>query len=240
MRWRRPSFRLGGLVLAAIWLMVAGAQGMGAQQLDNAPAVARVDAAVKARIEHIAEYTVTEHYAVFRGSDESHPAAEMTVKTVYRKDHGKSYTTLTESGSSLLRSQVLGKVLENEKQMSLPGNREGALITSTNYEMKLNSGRQMLEGRECLTLNLTPRRNSPSLFKGTLWVDAQDFSIVQLEGVATKSHSMLTEPAQVMRQYARVNGFAMATHARAVSSSSLLGQTIVKIDYLGYEIKLRE
>jgi hypothetical protein len=30
----------------------------------------------------------------------------------------------------------------------------------------------------------------------------------------------------------------MATHARAVSDSFLFGQTIVKIDYQGYEIQL--
>jgi hypothetical protein len=31
----------------------------------------------------------------------------------------------------------------------------------------------------------------------------------------------------------------MATHAKAVSNSSLLGQTILKIDYTGYQMQLR-
>jgi hypothetical protein len=46
------------------------------QQFDSASAIWQVDAAVKARIENIAGYTVTGHYAVYRGKDEIHPVAE--------------------------------------------------------------------------------------------------------------------------------------------------------------------
>ena len=187
----------------------------------------------------MAGYTVNEHYAVFRNNDETHPVAEMTVKTVYRKDTGKSYTPLSQSGSQLIRSAVIDSILDNEKRMSKPGNREGSWITSANYEMKLKSGEpQMLDGRDCLVLTLTPKRESPFLFNGAIWVDAKDDSIVQLQGTASKSPSFLTGPAQVSRQYANVNGIPMATHARAVSSSFLLGRTVVKIDYQGYQIQL--
>jgi len=37
-----------------------------------------------------------------------------------------------------------------------------------------------------------------------------------------------------------MSGLPMATHASAVSRSSLLGQTVVKIDYTGYQIELRQ
>jgi hypothetical protein len=43
----------------------------------------------------------------------------------------------------------------------------------------------------------------------------------------------------MMRQYTNVNGFAMATHARATSSSFLFGQTVITIDYRDYEFQLR-
>jgi hypothetical protein len=76
------------------------------------------------------------------------------------------------------------------------------------------------------------------MIDGTLWVDARDGEIVRLEGSATQSPSIFTGPAQVMRLYASVNGFAMATQARAVSDSFLLGQTVVTIDYRDYQIQL--
>jgi hypothetical protein len=212
----------------------------GQQPPDAASVVKGVDASVKSRIDNLAGYTVTEHYAVFRGHDETHPAAEMLVKTVYRRDAGKNYTILSQSGSSLLRKEVLGTLLDNEKRMSQPGNVETALIDSANYEMRWNpNNRQQMDGRDCLVIALSPRRNSPFLFNGTLWVDSKDFSIVQLQGTAAKSPFFLASAAQVLRQYANVSGFPMATHAKAVSASILLGQTIVKIDYSDYQVDLR-
>src|SRR6266571_3611763 len=74
------------------------------QQPDNATVVRGIDASVKVRIGNLAGYTVSEHYAVFRSHDETHPAAEMFVKTVYRKDSGKSFSILSRSGSTLLLS----------------------------------------------------------------------------------------------------------------------------------------
>jgi len=213
---------------------------LGAQQLDNSSVIQRIDEAVKARVDGIAGYTVTEHYAVFRNKDEIHPAAEMTVKTTYRRETGKSYAILSQSGSDMIRNLVLGAILDNERQINQPGTREGSWITSANYDMKLlPGGSQRLDGRDCLLVSLTPKRKAPFLLQGTIWVDSRDYTIVQLQGTSSKSPSIFTGPTQMMRQYANVDGFAQATRARAVSNSFLLGQTIVTIDYRDYQVELR-
>jgi hypothetical protein len=214
--------------------------GLKAQQpLDISTIVHGVDASVKNRIDHLAAYTVTEHYAVFRGKDETHPAAEMLVKTTYRKQQGKSYEIISQSGSTFWRNEVLATLLNNEKHMSLPGNVETALIDSANYEMTLDTtAREQLNGRDCLVLDINPRRTSQFLFKGKVWVDARDYSIVLLKGRASKSAFFLASAAEVTRQYEEVSGLPMATHAQATSVSSLLGQTVVKIDYTNYHVDL--
>lgn len=228
-----------GLVAACIFAC-RGAVKVPAQQLDSAAVIQQVDAAVKTRVESIAGYTVTEHYAVYRNQDEITPVAEMTVKTTYQSDTGKSYTIISQTGSGIIRSLVLGAILDNEKRMSLPGNREGTWITSANYEMKLKpGGTQFLDGRDCLVLELNPKRKTPYLIEGTLWVDSKDGSIVQVQGTASKSSSVFTGPTQVIRQYAQIGGFSQATHARAVSDSFMFGETIVRIDYQDYQVQLR-
>jgi hypothetical protein len=159
-------------VQAVLFVSFSGCLGIiaaPAQQLDNAAVVRNIDAAVHARLEHIARYTATEHYAIFRNKDEIHPVAEMTVKTDYRKESGKSYTILSQSGSSMIQKLVLGPILDNEKQINEPGVREGSWITSANYEMKLKpGGAQQIDGRDCLALALTPRRKAPYLLEGTI------------------------------------------------------------------------
>jgi hypothetical protein len=106
--------------------------------------------------------------------------------------------------------------------------------------MKLKPGGvERINGRDCLVLTISPRRKAPYLLEGTVWVDAQDESIVQIQGIASKSASMFSGPTQMMRQYANVKGFAEATHARAVAGSFMFGPTIVTIDYSDYQIQLR-
>jgi len=211
-----------------------------AQQPGVASIIRKVDDAVKTRIDNLAGYTVTEHYAVYRSNDEAHPAAEMTVKTTYERDSGKSYAVISQSGSAVMREVVLNKILDNEKRLNQPGIRESVWITSLNYQMTLKpGGPQQLDGRDCTVLSLTPKRKESYLFAGTLWVDAKDGSIVQLQGTASKETSMVSGPAQVIRQYENIDGYSEATHARAVSSSSMFGETIVKIDYKDYHIQLR-
>jgi hypothetical protein len=235
------SRRVGaaGAVVAFFFVALLGSAAVQAQQLEVSSVIRGIDAAVKARIDGMAGYTVTEHYAVYRNHDETHPVAEMTVKTEYRKETGKSYTILSQSGSEFIRNHVLEPLLDHEKTFNLPGNREASWITSANYEMQLKPGGvQRLDGRDCLALAISPRRKATNMIEGTLWVDARDGSIVLLEGSATQSPSIFTGPAQVKRWYASVNGFAMATQARAVSDSFLLGQTVVTIDYRDYQIQL--
>jgi len=208
-------------------------------QTADAAVIQGIDASVVSRDQNVVAYNVTEHYTVFRHLDKAHPAAEMTVKTAYQRDKGKSFTVLNESGSELILKQVLARVLEGERTATQPANRATALITSANYTMQVK-GHQVLDGRNCINLSIAPRHGSPYLFQGDLWVDALDYSIVHLSGLASKSPSMLAGQTQVARHYANFDGFPMATHATAVSSSWLLGQTTIEIEYTGYQIEVRE
>lgn len=238
----RCGRQLGATTAAAALCLLAllGSAAVAAQQPDASAVIRGIDASVQNRFENVSSYTVTEHYAVFRGDDETHPAAEMTVKTVYRRETGKSYTILSQSGSEILRKFVLGGIMDNEKRMNLPGIREQSWLTSANYEMKLKPGEiQQLDGRNCLVLSLSPRLKAPYLLDGTLWVDVKDDSIVQVQGTASKVPSLVTGPTRMMRQYASIDGFAMATYAHAESDSSLFGRTVVTIGYRDYHLQLR-
>ena len=206
---------------------------------DEATAIRRVDAAVLERVNRIAGYTVTEHYAVYRGKDETHPVAEMTVKTTYRRETGKSYQVVSQSGSSLIRRLGLDPLLEREKEINQPNEVAHSWITSENYNMKLKPGTETLNGRECLEFAITPKRKAPNLVAGSLWVDAKDYTIAKLEGVASKTPSVFAGETHMMRQYAYVDGFSMATHARAESTTFLYGKTVVTIDYIGYQLELK-
>jgi hypothetical protein len=221
------------------WAALFCANSQGQQPIDNATAIRNIDAAVKARIEHLAGYTDTEVYKVFRGQDETHPAAEMVVKTTYRPESGKHYQVLSAKGSSILYKFLLRPLLQTETDINNPAKVWDSLMVSANYDMQLQPGGPVMrDGRECWGLTVVPRRKAPNLIQGTLWVDATDFTIVRIEGVTSKSPSFWASPAHVMRKYVRIDGFPEATHASA-ESDSFFGRAVVTIDYEGYQIQSR-
>lgn len=231
--------------LAASRMAVVIAVGLQAgaaipQQLDQAAVIRQIDTAVAARVDNVLGFSDVEHYAVYRGSDETHPVAEMTVRDTYKKGSGKEYTILSQSGSSLVFRFGLKPLLENEKTINQPDNVEKSWFTSANYEMKLKpGGTQNLNGRTCYVLAIKPKGEAPNLIDGTLWADVKDGTLVKIQGVASKSPSAFAGTTHMMRQYANIDGFSMAMHAHAESSSMIFGRTVVTIDYSDYHLQLR-
>ncbi len=233
-------FKFSDLLWTGVFLFSLpslAAPSIDAQHLDQATVIQGIDNAVLARVNGIAGYSATERYAVFRGNDETHSVADMTVKATYRKETGKSYEIISQSGSAIIRKLGLDPILEREKEINLPGNVQQAWITSANYEMTLKPGLQQIDERNCLVLAINPRRKAPNLIVGSIWVDAQDYTIVRLEGVASKAPSVFAGATHMTRQYANIYGFSMATHARAESSTFLYGRIVVTIDYTNYSIQ---
>ena len=234
-------FHTKRIIVAVLLLIASGVAAARAQSMDQAAVIRRIDAAVAARVDNILEFTDVEHYSVYRSGDETHPAAEMTVRDTYKKGVGKEYTVLSQSGSGIILHFGLKPLIDNEKTINLPGNWEKSWFTSANYDMKLKpDGVQKLNGRDCYVLDITPKDKAPNLIVGTLWADAMDGSLVQIEGVSSKSPSAFAGTTHMMRQYTNISGFAMAMHARAESTSMLFGHTVVTIDYSNYHLQLRQ
>jgi hypothetical protein len=219
--------------------LLTGWPRAGAQQPDANTLIHRIDAANQARYDQVTEFADTEHYSVFRGGDKQ-PAAEMTVRVTYRKGEGKSYEIRSQSGSGIIQKFALEPLLQNEKELNQPGRIEASWFTSANYNMRPHPGQtRIVNGRSCVVVDITPRRKAPNMIEGTLCVDAQDGTLVEIEGVASKSLNPLAGTTHMMRQYRNIQGYAMATHARAESDSRILGVTVVLVDYSDYELKAR-
>jgi hypothetical protein len=203
---------------------------IGARQQDL---IRQIDQAELRRESKLTGYTVTEYYTI-RNSRIGNPA-EAIIETTYKRGQGKTYKVLSRSGPSLLRNRVLDRLLQEETQMSRGKMREQAIITSSNYDMKL-VGKEPVGGILCDVLELTPRRKSPYLLKGRLWVDPAKMMIVKIDGKPPTSASFFSGRPQVVREYKHLEGFALAHHSHAVSSSFIFGQSIVDIEYRDYHL----
>lgn len=223
---------------AVTFLMAFGAAGIAGQAPNPETVIRGIDAAVYTRYDNVLGFTAIERYSVFKGNDETHPVAEMTVKDNYTKGVGKTYTVLSRTGSGFVMKIGLEPLLENEKIINLPGNLQQSWFTSANYTMNL-SGTERLDGRTCLRLAVQARHKARNTIDGTIWVDAKNDTLIQIQGVATKDPSAFAGATHLMRQYVEIQGYSMAKHARA-ESSSIVGRIVVTIDYSDYHLQLRQ
>lgn len=218
----------------------AGTPQVFAQQPDTAQVIRMVNSNVRDRVERVLAFTDVERYSVYRGNDESHPIATMTARVHYIKGAGKTYSILSQTGSPIVQKLGLHRLIDNEKEINQPGNVERSWFTSANYRMELKpGGPQSLNGRPCYVLSISPHQKAPNLIDGRLWVDARDGSTVQVEGIASKSPSIFAGTTHMMRQYTQIEGFPMATFARAESKSAIFGRTVVVIEYSDYHLHVR-
>jgi hypothetical protein len=226
----KPAF---GFALAACAVILH------AQAPDPATIIHALDTENQSRYDHVLSFTDVEHYVVFRGDDQLHPAAEMTVRMTYRKGSGKSFEILAQSGSELIMKYGLRPLLDNERILNDPARVAQSWFTSANYEMNLKPGvAQTIDDRPCLALAIHPLHKGPNLIEGTLWIDARDHTQVEVEGVASQKASIFAGTTHMMRRYVNMEGYAMATHARAESSSALFGRTVITIDYSDYHFQI--
>jgi hypothetical protein len=192
-----------------------------------------IDQTELAREAKLAAYTVTEYYTI-TNSHFSRPA-EATIETTYKRGQGKTYRILSRSGPSLLRNRVLDRLLQEESELSRGKAREQVILTSANYDMKL-IGRDSLPGPVFDVVRLIPKRRSPYLLNGRLWVDPARMMIVKVEGKPPSSASFFIGRPQVVREYAQIDGFPLAQHSHAVSSSFFFGQSTIDIEYRNYHV----
>lgn len=170
-----------------------------------------------------------EKYLLFRNDNEE-SAACMLLNVIYDAKIGKTFTVISESGSPLLRKQVLGRVVEEQKRLSSPNMRQETYVTSTNYTFKnrANDGGY-------LRFDIIPKKNSQYLLDGQAWFDTHTYQLIKISGLEARSPSMWSGKSTITRSYGvHLGGYTLADYLEATSHNLLFGVTSVKIEYTNY------
>ena len=228
-----PGIRHRYGFLVALLLICTAGDCAAPEPVREESVIRGVDQAEVNRETNLTGYSVTGHYAV--RSNRFQTSAEMTVSIVYRKGAGKSYQVLSRSGSSVLQTRVLDRLVQEEAAMSRGDIRPHVVVTSANYKMKLVS-KEPVVGRSCEVVELSPLTKSPHLLKGRAWVDAEDHSLVRIAGRPVTSASFWAGRPLIVRDYEKIEGFSMAKRSHALADTLLLGKTELTIEYSDYKI----
>jgi hypothetical protein len=200
----------------------------------QAHVIRAIDAAQVYRDTNLAGYSVIEHYTI-SNSHFSAPA-EVVVQTTFKRSTGKTFEVLSRNGPSILKNRVMDRILEEEAKISRGTTRLQSLITSDNYDMRL-IGEEKIGDTPCLALELMPKRKSPHLLRGKLWVDSRSKAVLRIDGQPPVGVSFFEGRPEVVRDYALSNGIALAQRSRATSSGLIQGKTEITIVYDNYVVE---
>ena len=160
--------------------------------------------------------------------------AEMLVSVKCDPDGTKHFEVVSEEGWSSANKRVLRKMLESETETSRPQIRPTTSLTPENYRFQM-LGKDSLDARPTYIIQVVPKREDKYLFEGRIWVDAEDFAVVRVEGKPAKNPSFWTCSVHFVQQYHKSGTFWFPLSTESVTDARIFGTTEVTISYFDYQ-----
>jgi len=158
-------------------------------------------------------------------------AADMHAQVTYTAGAGKSFYVIDESGSHLLLNHVLLKLLETEREDSL---QQKAALTPFNYRFTFDS-QASEDGRSVYIFSVEPKVTNKLLYRGKIWIDADDFAVVKVEAEPAQSPSFWIKKTQIEHIYAKTGEFWLPQKNTSESQTRFGGTATLTIEYGRYE-----
>ena len=163
-------------------------------------------------------------------------SAEMNVKVSYHAPGTKEFAVLTESGSKIILTRVFHKLMESEQESSSDSkSRIDVALTPDNYRFALR-GCQADGGRDLYVMNVEPLRDTRFLYRGTIWIDAQDFAVTRIDAEPARNPSFWTKKSQIHHRYQKIGEFYLPSLNETVTDVRLGGKAVLTIRYNDYKL----
>jgi len=179
-----------------------------------------VNRMVETHLQEVAQrraYNLTRDYRIFEG-ESTKPKSEITAAVNFLPPQEKSFSIVQSTGG--IPERMVRKALERE--VELAHDPSDGQITTANYDFEL-TGEESLNGKRCYVLALHPKRKTKDLLNGRLWVDAERFSIRQVEGEPAATPSWWVKNIHVILTYKEVDGMWIQTNTEATAHIRMAG-----------------
>lgn len=208
--------------------------------LTSGEVVARLMSRNAERARELLSFQATRHYQLHYTGLPAPLAAEMLVKVSYTAPGKKEFTIESESGSRLILTHVLHRLLESEKDAaSDEASRAAVALTTANYIFAL-LGCASGDGRPQYIMQVEPMRDTKYLYRGTVWIDAADFAVTRIEAQPAQNPSFWTKRSDIHHEYRKVGEFYLPALNRTVTDVRLGGKAVLTIQYRDYKLSAAE
>jgi hypothetical protein len=159
--------------------------------------------------------------------------AQMLVSVTCGPDGTENFRVVSEQGWKSANHLVLRRMLDSESESSRPSVRPKTLITSENYAFQLIKVAP-LDGRLAYVIDVIPKRQDEYLFRGRIWVDAEDYALARVEGEPAKNPSFWIHSVHFTQEYRKNGEYWFPWSTTSVNEARIFGKTEVDIHYFDY------
>lgn len=210
---RSIKWVIGFLVLAAGFTLAQATPS-----LDQI--VDRLEKAQADNHSNLRAYTVTREFRVLSGDHDEKTDSAVRATVSFVPPDRQSFVVDSASGNDRGIAAVK-KILESESELRDSGT--SAAFTRENYDFTFQ-GVGEESSRRCYILGLNPKHKESHLMKGRVWVDAQSYLPVKVDGELSKSPSWWVKQVHVTTDFANVKGMWLPTSTQAVAELRVFGR----------------
>lgn len=187
----------------------------------------------KERARDLRHYESTRVYRLAYRGFPGNRDAEMTVHATYNSPSTKTFEVISQSGSKLIIERVFKRLLESEKEALEPELHTRTLLNRDNYDISLIGFEASGRGNQYV-LEVDPKSKSKFVYRGKVWVDAQDFAVTRIDAEPAQNPSFWTKKNEIHHEYMKVQDFWLPRRNESISYIRLGGRATLTIDYTDY------
>lgn len=187
----------------------------------------------KKRAEDLKGYTEQRRYSVTYQGFPANLSATIVVEATYDAPGNKQFHIISQTGSKLLADHVLKKLMEAEQQAASDPSQTAP--TTANYSFTLVA-QQIVDGRPCYVLQVEPKTASRLLYRGTIWVDADDFAVARIEATPAHNPSFWIRGTKIHHVNAKTGEFWLPERNQSETDVRMGGRATLTIDYGAYKM----
>jgi hypothetical protein len=221
--------------MTLVWFLLFSSIAMAADASLQLPTgdevVARMMARDNERQATLHGYTAARRYIL--ENQRHHKRAEMLVHMTCLRDGSKQFETISETGWGGARKHVFPRLLEAETEASRPGLRDRSRLIPENYVFEM-VGTEFVDERPAYVIAIAPKTPNKYLMQARIWIDADEYAIVRIEGKPAKNPSFWTKSVHFVHKYEKRGSYWFPVSDRSVTDVRIFGSTEVTIEYFDY------
>jgi hypothetical protein len=159
---------------------------------------------------------------------------EFELQRKFQAPHTLQFTPVRYSGDGFVKNNVITRLLQTEVDHVQKDDPSLTAINPANYKFTYR-GLSRVNERTVHVYQVKPHKKRPGLFKGRVYLDAHNGSLVRVEGSVVKSPSFFVKHIEFWQDYTDVQSFTLPAHIHTVAKARIVGRTIVDIVHRDYQ-----